>query len=85
MLFFGLLVLCIIKEPKIEKSFLEEISFAIQINGKTRDIIKIKKDSNEETVNKKVLSVSKAKKYLQDKKIIKTIFVNNKIINYIIE
>ena len=71
--------------PKIEKSFLQEISFAIQINGKTRDIIKIKKDSNEETINKKVLSVSKAKKYLQDKKIIKTIFVNNKIINYIIK
>ena len=71
--------------PKIEKSFLEEISFAIQINGKTRDIIKIKKNSNEETINKIVLNESKAKKYLEDKKIIKTIFVNNKIINYIIK
>ena len=71
--------------PRIEKSFLEEISFAIQINGKTRDIIKIKKDSKEETIKKIVLSGSKAKKYLEDKKIIKTIFVNNKIINYIIK
>ena len=71
--------------PKIEKSFLEEINFAIQINGKTRDIIKIKKNSKVETINKIVLSGSKAKKYLEDNKIIKTIFVNNKIINYIIK
>ena len=70
--------------PKAEKNVLEEINFAIQINGKTRDIIKIKKDSLEEIVKKKVIE-TKAKKYLQNKKILKTIFVKNKIINYIIK
>ena len=70
--------------PKLEENVIEEIDFAIQINGKTRDIIKIKKDTLEEMINKKVLQESKAKKYLVDKKIIKTIFVNNKIINYIV-
>ena len=61
-----------------------EINFAIQVNGKTRDIIKIKKDSLEEIVKKKVIE-TKAKKYLQNKKILKTIFVKNKNINYIIK
>ncbi len=70
--------------PKIKKNIIVEINFAIQINGKTRDIIKIKKDSVEETVKKKVIE-TKAKKYLQNKKILKTIFVKNKIINYIIK
>ena len=70
--------------PLVEKDVSEEINFAVQVNGKTRDIIKIKKDSVEEMVNKKVLIESKARKYIEDKKIIKTIFVNNKIINYIV-
>ena len=70
--------------PKINKLGLEIIDFAVQINGKTRDIIKIKKNSNEETIDKKVKSESKAKKYLENKKVVKKIFVENKIINYII-
>ena len=70
--------------PIVEKDVLEEINFAVQVNGKTRDIIKIRKDSVEEMVNKKVLIESKARKYIKDKKIVKTIFVNNKIINYIV-
>ena len=71
--------------PKIEKNIKEEINFAIQINGKTRDIIKIKKDSIEEVIKEKVLHETKARKYLLNKKILKTIFVKNKIINYIIK
>ena len=67
-----------------EKNILEEINLAGQINGKTRDIISIKKDFSEKEINKLVLNNSKAKKYIEDKKIIKTIFVKNKIINYII-
>jgi leucyl-tRNA synthetase len=71
--------------PEVEKNILMEIDFAIQINGKTRDVIKVKKDSSEEIVNKKALTDSRAKKYIENKKIFKTIFVNNKIINYIIK
>ena len=70
--------------PQIEVDTIEEINLAVQINGKTRDIIKINKDTIEEKVNEMVLVKSKAKKYLENKKIIKTIFVSNKIINYII-
>ena len=42
------------------------------------------KNATENEINKIILEQSKAKKFIQDKKITKTIFVKNKIINYII-
>ena len=63
---------------------LEEIKMAVQVNGKTRDVINIKKDLIEKDVNNFIIKNSKAKKYLDGKKTIKIIFVKNKIINYII-
>jgi len=73
--------------PKIDKSILEniKINMVIQINGKTRDVLSIKKDISETELNKLIVKSSKANKYLLNKKIIKTIFVKNKIINYIIK
>ena len=73
------------KWPKIDrKNVLDEIKVAIQINGKTRDIMTAKKDLDEENLRKLVLNKSKAKKYLENKKVLKTIFVKNKIVNYIL-
>ena len=68
----------------VKTDIIEEVKVAIQVNGKTRDIITIKKDVDERDVNTIVNSKSKAKKYIENKKILKTIFVKNKIINYII-
>ena len=48
-------------------------------------MIDVKKNLNEKDLNKVVVSESKAKKYLENKNITKTIFVQNKIINYIIQ
>ena len=73
------------KWPEIKKNLKEEIKFAIQVNGKTRDIISVQKNTSENQINKVVLDNSKAKKYLENKRIIKTIFVKDKIINYIIK
>jgi len=70
--------------PKIEKNSLEKVKIAIQINGKTRDIISVKENINQQEINDLILKNSKAKKYIQGKKIAKVIFVKNKIINYII-
>ena len=73
--------------PKIDSkdNVLEKIKIAVQINGKTRDILTVQKDLVESEINKIILVDSKAKKYLGDKKTLKkTIFVKNKIINYII-
>ena len=67
---------------ELRKNILDEIKIEVQINGKTRDIITIKKDLNEKEIKERILKVSKARKYVENVKIIKTIFVKNKIINY---
>ena len=64
---------------------MNKIKFAIQINGKTRDILTINENTNEKDITKIVLKSSKAKKHIENKKITKTIFVKNKIINYILD
>ena len=71
--------------PDIETNLIEEIKFAIQINGKTRDVINIRKNAEKEQIYQLILNSSKAKKFIENKKILKTIFVKNKIINYIIK
>ena len=70
--------------PDFQQNKAEMIKLAIQINGKTRDIIKINIDSTEKDINSVVHTVSKAKKYIEGQKIRKVIFVKNRIINYII-
>ena len=71
--------------PKIdEKQLVLDIRIAVQINGKTRDILSIQKDLNENEIYRNILENSSARKYIKDKKIKKTIFVKNKVINYII-
>ena len=73
------------KWPEIKDEDLGEIKFAIQVNGKTRDIISVKNNITQQEVNEIVNENSKAKKFIENKQIIKTIFVKNKIINYIIK
>ena len=71
--------------PQIKKDLKIEIIFAVQINGKTRDIITVEKDLSEEKIGELIVKNSKAKKFIENKKIFKTIFVKNKIMNYIIK
>ena len=54
-----------------KESLLEEIKFAIQINGKTRDIINVSKDSTQDKIEKFVKEHSKAKKFLKIRKFLK--------------
>ena len=72
--------------PKINKFIkLEKIKMVIQVNGKTRDVVDIKKDLSEEEIFKITMNETKAKKFLKGKKINKRIFVKNKIVNYLIK
>ena len=75
------------KWPKINEKILEnlKINMVIQVNGKTRDVLNIKRDLNEKEINKLTMNSSKINNDLENKKIIKTIFIKNKIINYIIK
>ena len=73
------------KWPEVSKDNIsEEIKMAIQVNGKTRDIVEVVKDLSQKDLEKFVKQKSKANKYLTDKNVKKIIFVENKIINYII-
>ena len=74
------------KWPKTDEKVLivPKVNMVVQINGKTRDVMEVNKDMIENEIKSIILSKSKANKYLKEKKIIKTFFVKNKIINFII-
>ena len=71
--------------PNIKNVELEEVKLAIQVNGKTRDILKVKKDLSEDKLKNIVKESSKAYKFIKNFKIIKIIHVKNRIINYILK
>ena len=71
--------------PTIENINVQDVKIAVQINGKTRDILVVKKDISEKNMDKAVKESLKVKKYTEKGKIIKIIYVKNKIINYIIK
>ena len=75
-----------IQWPKGNKSLLDkqEVTLVIQINGKKRGLITTKKDLPEKDALIEAKKNENIKKNLKDKKIIKNIFVKNKIINFII-
>ena len=71
--------------PEISKNIEQQVKLAVQINGRTRDIIKVTTNSSEKEINEIIHNSSKARKYLEKSKIIKTIFVKNRILNYIVK
>ena len=71
--------------PEIKENLVEKITFAVQVNGKTRDILSIDKDSSREKIELMIKKNIKIEKYIANKKILNTIFVKNRIINYIIK
>ena len=73
------------KWPEIKENIVEKVKFAVQVNGKTRDILTVKKNIAIDEIDKIVKKESKAKKFIENKKISKTIFVKNRILNYIIK
>jgi leucyl-tRNA synthetase len=61
----------------------EKIKIAIQINGKTREVMEVKKDLDEKNVINECKKIKKINDQLSKTKIQKIIFVKNKIINYL--
>jgi leucyl-tRNA synthetase len=61
----------------------EKTKIAIQINGKTKEIIEVKKDLDEENVINEIKKIKKINEQLKKSEIQKIIFVKNKIINYL--
>ena len=73
--------------PDIEEEFLEEkiVNIVVQVNGKKRGLIKCEKDILEKDLIKIINETSEISKYLNEKKIEKKIYVQNKIINFILK
>ncbi|MDA7442229.1 leucine--tRNA ligase [Candidatus Pelagibacter ubique] len=72
--------------PKISKKDLieEDINFVVQINGKKRAILKIKRDVVEKEILKIIKTNLEIEKFLKDQTIKKSIFVPNRLINIIL-
>ena len=75
-----------VKWPKFDETIIEEdtINLVIQINGKKRGILSIKKNTSEEEIISSIYNETKINKYLSKKEIKRKIFVKNKLINIII-
>ncbi len=74
------------KWPLIEEKFLIKETFiiVIQINGKKRDIIKFSKEIDEKSLLNEINKNKNIQKFLINKKIKKSIYIKNKLINLII-
>ena len=75
-----------IEWPKIEKSLLvdDNVVIVVQVNGKKRGLISAKKNISELDATKEAQKIDNVEKNLRNKKVIKKIFVKNKIINFIV-
>jgi leucyl-tRNA synthetase len=63
----------------------EKITIAVQFNGKTRGKISITSDVNESMVKTTVQNDENLNKYLIDKEIVKTIYIKDRIVNFVIK
>ena len=73
--------------PEVDKEALkvEEVTIAVQINGKLRSQITINLNSSEDEIKKIVLEDEKIQKYLENKSITKIIYVPGKIVNILVK
>ena len=80
--------MCIRDRIKPDKNILMKdiIKVVIQINGKTRGVVEFEnQDINEMIIKKRVEEIESINKYLKDKEILKSIYIENKILNLIVK
>jgi len=73
--------------PKVNQKYLktEKNPIVIQINGKKRGVIDSEQGIKEHELMEKILINDELKKFFRDKKIFKTIFIKDKLINLILK
>ena len=62
----------------------DKVNIAVQINGKLRSTIELTVDADQQTVKSAVFADEKVLKYVDGNKVVKEIFVKNKIYNIVI-
>ena len=72
--------------PKYDQKFLKEdmVTFVVQVNGKVRGRIETAVDISEKELRGLALSQEKIKKWIEGKKIKKTVFASGKLINFVV-
>ena len=63
----------------------DEVTIAIQINGKLRDTMQFPIDSHDEIIKQAVLENDVVKKYVDGKTIAKVVVVKNKLISIVVK
>jgi leucyl-tRNA synthetase len=73
--------------PEIDNQFInsDEISIVIQINGKKRGVQLFKKDIDKENLIKLIKENIEYSKHFENKKMIKNIYIKNKLINFVLK
>jgi leucyl-tRNA synthetase len=76
-----------IKWPEVIEKYIGSVEkeIVIQVNGKKRSSVVVKKDLLENDILEKIKEMNLIDKYLEDKKIFKTIYIKDRLINYIIK
>ena len=72
--------------PEINQKYMkdENVEIVIQVNGKKRNTILVENDIDENKIINQINSKKLIEKYLNSGKLLKTIYVKNRLINYII-
>jgi len=72
--------------PRVNESLLEveEFELIIQVNGKVRGRVKIHKSAEQEEVKNIAINVENVKNFINSSEIKKTIYVKDKLINFVI-
>jgi leucyl-tRNA synthetase len=61
------------------------VDFAVQVNGKLKGTVTMPTDSEEAAVVEAALTVDKVQKATAGMKVVKTIFVKNRLVNLIVK
>jgi leucyl-tRNA synthetase len=73
--------------PKYDEALLKDDTFvlAIQINGKLRSTIEVASDITEETAKELAFADENVKKWLEDKEVVKVVYVKGKLLSIVIK
>ena len=80
-------MLCKSSWPEYDEKYIQEETktIGVQINGKLRGEVEVSQDDTEESVKEKVEHLENIQKYLQDKEIVKFIYIPNRIVSVIVK
>jgi len=72
-------------EPDADALVEDTVNIAVQINGKLRTTLAVVSNSEQNEVKELVFNDDKVLKYTEGKKVVKEIFVKNKIYNIVVK